>query len=149
MATKQPERKFLIKQVYSGRVHFNADTPAGLIREQWEPNADFTMDVTDKKVSDTDSDYMVDLTVKATVTIKETKVFTLEVSQTGVFSIEGYNDEQMDRLLKSFCPNILFPYVRQVVTQMTTQAGYPPLNLSPIDFEARYQALQKQKEESA
>ena len=144
--TQSPERAFFIKQVYASNVQFNIQTPASKISEKWEPTADFSMEVSDTKLDN--STHSVDLSVKAKVKIADQAIFDVSVKQTGEFGINGYDDEQLDRLLKSFCPNILFPYLRQLVTQMTTQAGYPPLNLSPVDFESRYQEMLKEKTEN-
>ena len=146
MATKKNTRNFFIKQVYATSVSFDIQKPASAISEKWEPTADFSMQVTDSKQKE---DYVVGLIVEAKVKIKDTEVFNIKVHQAGEFAISGYDNAQLDRLLKSFCPNILFPYLRQLVTQMTTQAGFPPLNLSPVDFESRYQEMLEAQKEKA
>ena len=67
-------------------------------------------------------------------------VFTIDTVQSGIFNISGYT-AMLDQLRNSFCPNVLFPYARQIVSQLTSQAGFPPLVMAPVDFDGRYQQL--------
>ena len=82
----------------------------------------------------------IEIKLSIHVSIDKKTVFDINLIYGGVFQMKGYSDDELKRLINSFCPNMLFPYARQVVSQTTTQAGFPPLNLSPIDFEARYRA---------
>ena len=95
--------------------------------------------------------YEVTLTVTATVKNKEETAFLVEVQQAGVFTVNGPDSEQLNHILGSFCPSILFPYVRETVSSLVTKGSFPPLVLSPINFDALYmqkmQAQQEQKED--
>lgn len=88
------------------------------------------------------------LTVTATATIGEDKtVFLVEVAQSGLFEIRNVPEEELDPILGIACPNILFPYAREVISDMTTRAGFTPFLLSPVNFEALYyqSLLEKQQ----
>ncbi|MEC8461443.1 MAG: protein-export chaperone SecB [Pseudomonadota bacterium] len=142
--SQQTERAFLIQHVCLSDIQFSTKALPSDLGGKWEPNANFEINVKDTSLSN--DEFRVNLLIAIHVkqkhhedTNKMVDVFSLSLEQTGFFVIKGYSEEDLDRLLKSFCPNILFPYARQMVTQMTTQAGYPPLNLSPVDFETRYQ----------
>ncbi|MCL4162037.1 UNVERIFIED_CONTAM: hypothetical protein GTU68_058229, partial [Idotea baltica] len=89
-----------------------------------------------------------EVAIKVTVTAKidETTAFLVEVTQAGIFGIRGIPDENMEVILAITCPNILFPYAREAVSDMVTRAGFMPILLNPINFEALY--AQQQAEAS-
>jgi preprotein translocase subunit SecB len=93
-----------------------------------------------------DNVYEVVLTVTVTASIGEKTVFLVEVGQAGVFRIQNVPQEQMEPLIAVACPNILFPYAREVVSDAVTRAGFQPIVLQPVNFEAMYlQRLQEQE----
>lgn len=72
-------------------------------------------------------------------------VYLAEVKQAGVFTVQGFNADDTRRILGSFAPNVLFPYVRQTVSDMITKGGFPPFFLPPVNFDALYErSLQEQ-----
>jgi len=81
-----------------------------------------------------------EVTVGVTVTARagERTVFLIEAVQAGIFQIAGVPDEEMGPLLGIGCPTILYPYVRETVSDMVTRAGFPPVLLAPVSFEALY-----------
>jgi preprotein translocase subunit SecB len=80
-------------------------------------------------------------TVKVTVTakLKDKVMFLVEATQGGVFRIEHLPQEDMDIVLNVTCPNMLFPYLREVISDLVVRAGFPPVILNPVNFEALYQ----------
>jgi preprotein translocase subunit SecB len=64
--------------------------------------------------------------------------FLVEVKQAGIFTLTGYSNEEMGPLVGSYCPNTLFPFVREVVSDVVTKGGFPQLVLSPVNFDAMY-----------
>ena len=90
--------------------------------------------------------YEVLLTVTVTAKIKDKIMFLVEVQQAGIFRIRNVSDEEIDPVLGIGCPTILFPYLREAVSDIVTRAGFPPVILSPVNFEAIYQ--QKKAETS-
>ncbi|HYF97509.1 MAG TPA: protein-export chaperone SecB, partial [Coxiellaceae bacterium] len=86
------------------------------------------------------------LTVTVTVKVKEQMAFLVEVKQAGIFTIQGFNDEQLEHMLGSFCPTILYPYAREAITDLVVRGGFPQLYLNPINFDLLFeQAKQKNK----
>ena len=83
--------------------------------------------------------YEVLLTVTVTAKIKDKIMFLVEVQQAGIFRIQNLSNEEIDPVLGIGCPNILFPYLREVVSDVVTRAGFPPVILSPVNFEGIYQ----------
>ncbi|XZG69994.1 protein-export chaperone SecB [Chitinibacteraceae bacterium HSL-7] len=96
--------------------------------------------------------YEASLTVTASAKVEDNTLFLVEVTQSGLFTIENVPESELDPLLGIGCPSILFPYLREAVSDLTTRAGFPPLVLQPINFEAVYmqqRAQQIQQEANA
>lgn len=80
------------------------------------------------------------LTVTITAKIGDKTMFLLEVAQAGIFQVRNVPAEQKEPILNISCPNILFPYVREVLSETVSRAGFPPVILNPMNFEAWHQA---------
>lgn len=93
--------------------------------------------------------FEVVLTVTVTAKIGDKTVFLVEVGQAGIFRILNVPDEQMEPLIAVACPNILFPYAREVVSDAITRAGMQPVVLQPVNFEALYMQRQEQQQAAA
>jgi preprotein translocase subunit SecB len=89
-----------------------------------------------------------EVTVSATVTAKagERTVFLAEAVQAGIFSISNVPPQELDPLLSIGCPTILFPYLRETISDLVTRGGFPPVLLSPVSFEALYMQRQQQQQ---
>jgi len=79
------------------------------------------------------------LTLTVTATIGGKTLFLVETSQAGVFAIRGVPPDQLQPVMAINCPNVLFPYARATIADATMRAGFPPIHLAPINFEALYQ----------
>ena len=79
------------------------------------------------------------LTVTVTAKSGDKTLFLVEVAQAGIFTIRGVAQNQLQPVIAIHCPTVLFPYVRETIADATTRAGYPPVHLSPINFEMLYQ----------
>lgn len=137
------ERAFIIKQIFIKKNALDVKTAPFELKKEWNPDASLNLDVHSKVLDD--NHYNVDLTIDINVKIDKIEVFTIQVTQSGIFEMSGYTDEQIDQLKNSFCANILFPYARQIVSSTTSQAGFPPLIMAPVDFDGRYQQLKSQQ----
>ncbi|MCK9989022.1 MAG: protein-export chaperone SecB [Rugosibacter sp.] len=87
------------------------------------------------------SEGLFDVAVTVTVTAKkeDTVFFLVEAAQAGIFQIKNISAEDMEPVLSVGCPNILFPYVRETISDAVNRAGFPPVLLAPVNFEALYQ----------
>jgi preprotein translocase subunit SecB len=79
------------------------------------------------------------LTLTVTARAGDQTVFLVEAAQAGVFGIRGVSPEQLQPVLAIHCPSVLFPYARETIADATMRAGFPPVHLAPINFEALYQ----------
>ena len=82
--------------------------------------------------------YSVILTVTVTSKLGDKTLFLVEVAQAGIFRISNVPDENLEPLLAVACPNILFPYAREVISEQAARAGFQPVLLQPVNFEALY-----------
>ncbi|MDP4027723.1 MAG: protein-export chaperone SecB [Gallionella sp.] len=92
-----------------------------------------------------------DVVITATVTAKlgEKVMFLVEIKQGGIFQMRNIPGEDLETLLAVMCPNILFPYLREAVSSLTVRAGFPPVLLNPINFDALYQQQKQQQAQAA
>jgi preprotein translocase subunit SecB len=92
-----------------------------------------------------------EVSIKVTVTAKigEKVAFLVEVTQAGVFAIRNVPEENLEMIAAVTCPNILFPYAREAVSDLVTRAGFAPVLLNPINFEALYMQQKQQAQNAA
>jgi preprotein translocase subunit SecB len=146
---QESKKQFSIQKLYVKDVSFESPgSPGSFSFKQWEPKIDLNLSNQQHKLEG--PLYEVVLTATATVTQQDATAFLVEVHQAGIFSIEGFNDEETRYLLGTQCMNILFPYLREAVSDLSVRGGFPPLMLTPVNFDALYQQhLQQQKQQQA
>jgi preprotein translocase subunit SecB len=130
------ETQFMIQRIYVKDLSFETPNTPAVFQQQWEPELNLDLNTTHTKL-DTGI-YEVVLSVTATVSNQKATAFLVEVKQAGIFTIQGAPDSQLDHLLNSFCPNILFPYAREAITTQVIHGSFPQLVLAPINFDALY-----------
>jgi preprotein translocase subunit SecB len=89
------------------------------------------------------------LTVTLTAKVGDKTLFLVEASQAGIFTIRGVPPEHLQQVMAINCPTVLFPYVRETLADAVTRAGFPPVHLAPINFEALYQQQLAQMQQPA
>jgi preprotein translocase subunit SecB len=139
----QPE--FAIQRMYVKDLSLEAPNTPQVFLEPWEPEMHMDL-ATDASTVLEEGVREVVLTVTVTVKIKTKVAFLVEVKQAGIFAVKGFTDEQLHHMLVSFCPNILYPYAREVVTDSVMRAGFPQLYLAPVNFDVLYEQ-QKQEQQ--
>ena len=89
------------------------------------------------------------LTVTLTAKVGDKTLFLVEASQAGIFTIRGIPPEHLQSITAINCPTVLFPYIRETLADAVTRAGFPPVHLAPINFEALYQQQLAQMQQPA
>jgi preprotein translocase subunit SecB len=142
----EPRQQFAIQKLYIKDSSFESPaSPQAFAFKQWKPKIDMNLSNDQKHISG--DVYEVVLSVTTTVTQDDTTTFLIEVQQAGLFEISGFEEDQKRYLLGSQCMNILFPYAREVISDLSVRGGFPALTLSPVNFDALYQQhLKEQKE---
>lgn len=140
-----PELKFTIMRLYMKDFSFEAPNVPSIFKQQWRPELNLDVHTTHNTLEK--DVYEVVLALTCTVKNENQTAFLVEIKQAGIFSIQGAADQQLDHILGSFCPNILFPYAREAISSEVGRASFPQLVLAPINFDALY--MQKKQEETA
>jgi preprotein translocase subunit SecB len=147
---KSPEqnRQFAIQKLYLKDSSFESPgAPHSFQFTKWEPKIDLNLTNSQKHIEG--DIYEVVLCVTATVKLEEETTFLIEVQYAGLFALVGFDESELKYMLGSQCMNLLFPYAREVVSDLSTRGGFPPLILSPVNFEALYQQHLQQEEQKA
>jgi preprotein translocase subunit SecB len=133
----QAQRQVVINAQYIKDLSFeNPGAPSSLVGNKETPKIDVSVDVQIQKLAE--SSFEVTLVVSANANVNAKKLFLVELSYAGVFSI-NVPEEELEPVLMIYCPNMLFPYARRIVSDSVRDGGFPPLMLDPIDFAMLYQ----------
>jgi preprotein translocase subunit SecB len=142
---KNSEKHFSIQKIYTKDVSFETPNSPKVFTEKWEPSVDFNLGTNVLPLENS----MFEVALKITITVKnsDTTAYLVEVNQAGIFSLGGFTDEEMGPMLGSFCPNILFPYAREAISDLVAKGGFPQMLLAPVNFDALYsQHLQQSQQ---
>ena len=145
---EQPQVDFVIQKVYLKDMSFEAPNSPAVFQGEWSPEANIEINTNATKLSD--NNHEVDLTLTVTAKSKEDNAFLVEIKQTGIFTINGVDDQnQLGHLLGAYCPSVLFPYAREAISSLVLRGGFPELTLAPINFDMLYmQSLQQQADQA-
>lgn len=148
-ATASDPRKFQIHKIYLKDVSFETPNSPDIFAEQeWKPDVNFELRNTAKKLKD--GFHEVVLSVTVTAKLGDKVAYLVEVHQAGIFSLEGHSDAQLAEMVGGYCPGILFPFVREAVSDVVTKGSFPQLLLAPVNFLALYQShVTRQKQDAA
>ena len=133
---KGTEVQFMIQRIYVKDLSFETTNAPAVFQQHWEP--ELLLDLNTRNTKIDEGVYEVVLTVTATVKNQKETAFLVEVHQAGIFTAKGATEAQLDHLLGSFCPNILFPYAREAISAEVVRGSFPQLVLAPINFDALY-----------
>lgn len=141
--------QFNIQRVYTKDLSFETPNSPAIFQNEWNPEIKLDLDTKSNKLADDVYEVVLSLTV--TAKIGEEVAFLCEVQQAGIFSIAGLTEPQLAHSLGAYCPNILFPYAREAVSNLVSRGTFPQLNLAPVNFDALFAQYvqQRQQQEEA
>ncbi|WP_371323332.1 protein-export chaperone SecB [Dechloromonas sp. ZY10] len=142
---EQNQPVFGIEKLYVKDLSIEVPNAPEIFLEQEAPQVEIQLNTGGRGLGD--GVFEVVLTVTVTATVGEKTVFLVEVGQAGIFRIMNVPEEQLEPLIAVACPNLLFPYAREVVSDAVTRAGFSPIVLQPVNFEAMY--MQRLEEQAA
>jgi preprotein translocase subunit SecB len=125
-----------------------ANAPQVFLNKQEKPNIEISIDLDVAKISKKEDLFENIIKIKAKASVENEEVFFLEVSYAGIFALSNIEEGMIEQVLLIYCPNLLFPYLRQTVSNTVALGGFAPLMLEPIDFAALY-AKKKMVENAA
>ena len=145
---KQPERQLALQKLYVKDVSFETPNSPTVFTMKWEPTVEFNLNTHATALQD--DVYEVALTVTVTVKLADKTAYLAEVCQSGIFNLIGFTQSELGPLIGSYCPNILFPFAREAVSDLVIKGGFPPMLLAPVNFDALYaQHMQQAAQQEA
>jgi len=127
---------FGIVRVYLKDVSFETPNSPEVFRQDFKPDVNLQLNTSVNKLED--SLYEVVLNVTVTSKQGDKTGFLAEVQQAGIFELKGYDEAQKGSVLGAYCPNTLYPFAREAISDLVLKGGFPQLLLSPINFDALY-----------
>ena len=133
---------FNIQRMYLKDLSLEQPNSPQILLEQQQPQVDIQLAVGAGQIADG----VFEVTVTATVTTKvgEKTLFLVEAKQAGIFEIRNLPEDQVQSIVGIVCPQMIYPYLRAIVSDVCTRAGFPPILLNEVNFQAMFQAQQEQ-----
>lgn len=138
---------FALQRIYLKDTSFESPKSPDVFKGQWTPKITFNLNTRNEKIADGVYDVVLRLTIEAKQ--EETVAFLVEVQQAGIFTCDGFSDADLERVLATVCPNILFPYARETIDALVVRGSFPPVMLAPVNFDAVYAQSKAQQEAQA
>lgn len=136
---------FNIEKLYVKDLSLEIPNAPAIFLERENPQIDLQLQTNAASLEDGVFDVTVTVTVTAKLPEKDKVLFLIEAKQAGIFQIRNIPAEEMETVLAAVCPNILYPYLREVVSDVAVRAGFAPVILNPVNFEAIYQQQKQQQ----
>jgi preprotein translocase subunit SecB len=136
-----------IQKIYVKDLSFEAPNAPLIFTEPWKPSVDIQVGNEASHIQD--DVHEVVLTVTVTVKFETKNVYLVEVQQAGIFNISGFPQEHLAAVLATVCPNILFPFAREAVSDAVMRGGFPQLLLAPVNFEHLYAQELRRRQQAA
>ena len=136
----QQDPVFQIQRVYLKEASLEQPNSPAILLEQEQPTVDIQLGVEAGQAAD--GVYEICVTATVTTKIKDRTVFLVEVKQAGIFELRNLPQDQMNAIMGIACPQIVYPYLRGNVADIVTRAGFPPVHLAEINFQAMYEQQQ-------
>lgn len=131
-------KQIAIQKIYVKDFSFESPhTPDVFTKSDWSPKTNLNLRASHKEAPD-DNNYEIVLTITIEAKEDDQTFFLVELQQAGLFHIAGYSDDEFKAIVGSYCPNILFPYARESVSNIVVKGGFPEFVLQPINFDALY-----------
>jgi preprotein translocase subunit SecB len=147
-AVAPTQAQFSIQKIYVKDVSFEVPNAPAIFNEQGQPELNLNLNQKVGRVGD--DMYEVVLAITLNCKVGEKNVYLAEVAQAGIFGLTGFDEPTLDMMLGTYCPNVLFPYVRQTISELVAGGGFPPFYLQPINFEALYaEGLRRRAEQQS
>lgn len=147
-APEQAPFEMQIQRIYIKDVSFEAPNLPTIFHQEWKPQLGFELDTATLQVGEDTYEVVLHINVETTLEDSNDVAFICEVKQAGVFTIKGLEGIQLAHCLASKCPEVLYPYARELISSLVNRGTFPALNLSPVNFDALFmEYLERQQAE--
>jgi preprotein translocase subunit SecB len=127
---------FTVEKIYVKDVSFEVPNAPAVFNEQTQPQLQMNLNQQVTRLNDAAFEVVLGITL--TCTTDDKPLYLAEVKQAGVFGLAGFDAQTLDAMLGTHCPNVLYPYARQLISDLIQAGGFPPFLLQPLNFEALY-----------
>lgn len=145
-ASQQP--MFNIEKLYVKDLSLEIPHAPGVFLEREQPQIELQLHSQAAGIDEGVFEVVVTVTVTAKLTEKDQVMFLIEAKQAGIFQLRNLPKEEQDTVLGVVCPNIIYPYLRETVSDVSVRAGFAPVLLNPVNFEAIYLQQKQQQAEA-
>jgi len=134
---------FQIQRMYLKDLSLEQPNAPQILLEQQQPQVDINLTLSAENV--TDGIYEVCVTATVNTKVGDKTLFLVEAKQAGIFEIRNVPQDQVEGILGIVCPQMVYPYLRAIVSDVCTRAGFPPVLLTEVNFQAMFEAQQAQR----
>ena len=145
--TQQSQGQFALQRIYVKDLSFEAPGAPKTFLTAWTPEVSVDLSTQTSRMEEGKNYYEVVLALTVTVKNDNATAFLVEVKQAGIFLIDGVPEAQLAQLLGAYCPNLLFPYARETISDVVTRGSFPQLLLAPVNFDAVFAEAQRKRVE--
>lgn len=140
-------QQLVVQKIYVKDVSFEVPNAPHVFQEIGsEEQPQVQLNLAQKAMAMGNDLYEVVLSLTLTCTVGPRTAYLAEVQQAGLFGIAGFSDQDRENIVGSYCPNLLFPYARQLISSLVLEGGFPPFLLQPINFDALYAEQQRRQQ---
>jgi len=133
----EENQQFTIQRIYLKDASFESPgSPQIFTSGEVQPQVNVQLNTSNQLVEE--GIYEVVLSVTLTSKVEESTAFLVEVKQAGLFNMVGFTEESLGGMLGAYCPEMLFPYAREAISELITKGGFPQLLITPVNFNALY-----------
>lgn len=142
----EENQQFTIQKIYLKDVSFESpNSPQAFTSGDWQPQINVQINSSNQAIAD--DTYEVVLNITVTAKHDDKTAFLAEIKQAGIFTVAGFEQENLGGMIGAYCPETLFPYAREAISELVSKGGFPQLLLAPVNFNALYtQQMQQQAE---
>jgi len=147
-SSSQPN--FSIQKIFVKDVSFESpNTPEIFLEQGWQPDVNLNLQSQSRQLGD--NIYEVVLNITVTAKLDDEKIaYLVEVQQAGIFNVTNFSEEDIAYMLGSYTPNVLFPFAREVISDLVSKGGFPQMLVAPVNFDALFhKQMQEQQGEAA
>jgi|GEM_PF-96340 preprotein translocase subunit SecB len=144
---EQQAKQLILQKIYIKDLSFESPKAPAIFNAQVTPQTQLNMRSSAREVGQNTQEVTLTLTVEAKD--QDSTLFLVEIAQAGIFTLQGYNEQERAMLIGSYCPSTLYPYAREAISDIVVKGGFPQLLLQPINFDALYMQAMQQRQQQA
>ena len=147
---EQEQKMFQLHRVYLKDASFECPGAPEIFTQEWKPDVNVNLNSAARRLGD-GNEYEVEITVTVTAKAEDGQrtFYLTEVKQAGIFTLQHIDGEEREQLLGAYCPNLLFPYAREAISDLVAKGSFPQMVLQPLNFDALYQQQREQRQAEA